>query len=188
MPVVNVEAHVDSPDVSLISCGGQATIPMVAAVAATCRIPYAEIVSTIASRSAGPGTRQSIDEFTSTTASGLEDVGGARRGKAIIILNPADPPIVMRNTVVCQLPEDYDADAIRPSVSTMERRVQEYVRGFRLRSAPVFDDNQVTILLDVTGGGDYLPAYAGNLDIMTAAAVRIGEDLALARLEHSARD
>jgi acetaldehyde dehydrogenase len=178
VPTVNLDAHLDAPDLSLISCGGQAAVPIVAAVARATTVPYAELVSTIASRSAGPGTRQNIDEFTRTTAAGLTEVGGARRGKAIIILNPAEPPILMRNTVFCAIPEGSDRAAIVASVREMCARVAEYVPGYRLRTAPVFDADRVSVFVEVEGAGDYLPRYAGNLDIMTAAAVRVGEELA----------
>lgn len=181
VPVVNLDAHRDAPDVNLITCGGQATIPMVAAVSAVCPVPYAEIVATIASRSAGPGTRENIDEFTRTTAAGVAEIGGAQRSKAIIVLNPAEPEILMRNTVFCALPDDADTDAIAQSIERMAARVAEYVPGYRLRTAPVFDAGRVAIFLEVEGAGDYLPAYAGNLDIMTAAAVRVGEELARRR-------
>jgi acetaldehyde dehydrogenase len=178
VPVVNLEAHWEAPDVNMITCGGQATIPIVAAVARVVPVDYAEIVATIASRSAGPGTRQSIDEFTRTTAKGLEEIGGAQRGKAIIILNPAEPPVMMRDTVFCSIPADADTAAIAASIEEMAGAVSAYVPGYRLRTAPVFDEGRVSIFLEVEGGGDYLPPYAGNLDIMTAAAVRVGEALA----------
>jgi acetaldehyde dehydrogenase len=192
VPPVNLDAHLDAPNVNLITCGGQATIPMVAAVRAVADVPYAEIVSTVASGSAGPGTRANIDEFTETTAHGLTTIGGAGRGKAIILLNPADPPILMRNTVYCALAADVDRAAIEASVAAMAERVAAYVPGYRVRGV-VFDEGpfatpagataaRVTILLEVTGKGDYLPAHAGNLDIMTAAAVRVGETLATRRL------
>jgi acetaldehyde dehydrogenase len=178
VPVVNLDTHWAAPDVNMISCGGQATIPMVAAVAAVAPVAYAEIVATIASLSAGPGTRQSIDSFTRTTARGLEEIGGAERGKAIIILNPADPPLVMSNTVYAVVPEGADEEAILASILEMRDRVAEYVPGYRLRTEPVFDRGRVAIFLEVEGAADYLPTYAGNLDIMTAAAVRVGEQLA----------
>jgi acetaldehyde dehydrogenase len=181
VPVVNIDSHWSAPDVNMISCGGQATIPMVAAVAAVAPVSYAEIVATIASLSAGPGTRQSIDSFTQTTARGLEEIGGAERGKAIIVLNPADPPLVMRNTVYLAVPDDADEDAILRSILEMRDRVAEYVPGYRLRTDPVFDRGRVTIFLEIEGAADYLPAYAGNLDVMTAAAVRVGEELARMR-------
>jgi len=178
VPVVNLDSHWAAPDVNMISCGGQATIPMVAAVAAVAPVAYAEIVATIASLSAGPGTRQSIDSFTRTTARGLEEIGGAERGKAIIILNPADPPLVMSNTVYAVVPEGADEEEILASILEMRDRVAEYVPGYRLRTEPVFDRGRVAIFLEVEGAADYLPTYAGNLDIMTAAAVRVGEQLA----------
>lgn len=188
VPVVNLGDQLDAPNVNLITCGGQATIPMVAAVSRVATVPYSEIVSTIASRSAGPGTRANIDEFTRTTAEALVSIGGAAHGKAIIVLNPADPPILMRNTVYCALAGDFDSAAIEASVRAMAATVTAYVPGYRVKGV-VFDDGpfatpggtaeaRVTVLLEVTGRGDYLPDYAGNLDIMTAAAVRVGEILA----------
>jgi acetaldehyde dehydrogenase len=178
VPVVNLEQHADAPDVNLISCGGQATIPIVAAVSQVTPVPYAEIVAAIASKSAGPGTRQSIDEFTRTTAKGLEEIGGAGRGKAIIVLNPADPPILMRNTIYCTVSDEIDREAVEASVLAMVERVAAYVPGYRLRAEPIFDDGRVTVIVEVEGAGDFLPLYAGNLDVMTAAAVRVGELLA----------
>jgi acetaldehyde dehydrogenase len=183
VPVVNLESHWDAPDVNLITCGGQATIPIVAAVSSVVDVAYAEIVATIASLSAGPGTRQSIDEFTRTTARGIEEIGGARRGKAIIVLNPADPPILMRDTVYCQIPDDADEQAIGDAIIATCERVARYVPGYRLRTDPVFDEGRVAVFLEVEGAGDYLPPYAGNLDIMTSAAVRVGEELARLRSE-----
>lgn len=187
VPPVNLGAHLDVPNVNLITCGGQATIPLVHAVNRVSPVRYAEIVPTVASRSAGPGTRQNTDEFTSTTARGLEVIGGAAMGKAIIILNPADPPIIMRNTIYC-IPEDEDVDdkRIRESVAQMVAEVQRYVPGYRLKNGPHFDRREtpwgertvVAMLLEIEGAGDYLPTYAGNLDIMTAAARRVGELLA----------
>lgn len=178
VPTVNLEQHWQAPDVNMITCGGQATIPMVAAVAAVTPVPYAEIVATIASLSAGPGTRESIDAFTRTTARGLEEIGGAERGKAIIILNPADPPLMMRDTVFCAISPDADRDAIRASVERMREQVASFVPGYRLRGEPIFEPERVAIFVEVEGAADYLPAYAGNLDIMTAAAVAVGERLA----------
>jgi acetaldehyde dehydrogenase len=189
VPPVNGEEHLDAPNVNLITCGGQATVPMVAAVNSVCPVPYAEIVSSVSSRSAGPGTRQNIDEFTKTTSDALVTVGGADRGKAIMVLNPADPPILMRNTVFCALPEGYDEDAITRSVTDMVAKVAEYVPGYRLKNEPVFEREhyrtpggdvpaRVVVLLEVEGAGDYFPPYAGNLDIMTASAVRVGTALA----------
>ena len=178
VPVVNLDGHLDAPDLNLITCGGQATIPIVHAVARVAPVPYAEIVSTVASASAGPGTRQNIDEFTAATARGLEEIGGAERGKAIIILNPADPPILMRNTVFCALPEGTDEEAVAASIHDMVSEVATYVPGYRLTTDPVFHENRVAVFLEVTGAGDFLPPFAGNLDIMTAAATRVGEQVA----------
>ena len=184
IPPVNLGAHMDEQNVNLITCGGQATIPLVHAVARVTPVPYAEMVSTIASLSAGPGTRQNIDEFTFTTARGVEVIGGAKQGKAIIILNPADPPILMRNTIYILLDsEDVDRKAIVDSVEEMVTAVQAYVPGYRLKNEPVFEVREtgegrktlVAMLLEVTGAGDFLPPYAGNLDIMTASARQVGE-------------
>ena len=182
VPPVNLKelAGRRAHDVNLISCGGQATIPMVAAVVRGQReggggVRYAEIVATVASRSAGPGTRRNIDEFTRTTARGLVDIGGAARGKAIIVLNPAEPPLVMRNTVHCLVDGEPRREAIERSVAAMAEDVRRYVPGYRVVNGPVFDGERVSVFLEVEGLGDYLPRYAGNLDIMTAAAVRAGE-------------
>ena len=184
IPPVNLGAHMDEPNVNLITCGGQATIPLVYAVSRVTPVPYAEMVSTVASLSAGPGTRQNIDEFTFTTARGIEVIGGATLGKAIIILNPADPPILMRNTIYVLLDsEDVDRQAIVDSVEEMVTSVQAYVPGYRLKNEPVFEIREmpegkrtlVAMLLEVTGAGDFLPPYAGNLDIMTASARQVGE-------------
>lgn len=181
VPSVNLDFQLDAPNVNLITCGGQATIPMVAAVNRVAPVEYAEIVATISSKSAGPGTRQNIDEFTHTTARGLVEVGGAARGKAIIILNPAEPPIMMRDTVYC-LVREADEAAITESVQRMAEEVKGYVPGYRLKAGPLFEPvaggYKVTIMVEVTGAGDYLPSYAGNLDIMTAAAVAVGEKFA----------
>jgi acetaldehyde dehydrogenase len=181
VPSVNLGAHLDAPNVNMVTCGGQATVPIVHAVSRVVDVPYAEIVASIASRSAGPGTRANIDEFTETTGRAVADVGGAARGKAIIILNPAEPPLLMRDTVICSIPADADRDAIRASVEAMADEVASYVPGYRLRVPPQFADDRVSIFLEVEGRGDFLPTYAGNLDIMTAAAVRVGEELARAR-------
>jgi acetaldehyde/propanal dehydrogenase len=162
-------------EVSMVSCGGQATIPMVAAVSRVQPVEYAEIVATVASRSVGPGTRQNIDEFTRTTAAAVERVGGARRGKAIIIINPAEPPLIMRDTIHCLTETDPDVEAITRSVHAMIAEVQRYVPGYVLKNGPVFDGRRVSTFVEVKGLGDYLPTYAGNLDIMTAAAVRTAE-------------
>jgi acetaldehyde/propanal dehydrogenase len=162
-------------DVNLVSCGGQATIPIVAAVARVQSVAYAEIVATVASKSAGPGTRKNIDEFTRTTARGLERVGGAKQGKAIIILNPAEPPLVMRNTVHCLTDSEPDRERIEKSLADMRDEVRRYVPGYRFKNDVVFDGRRVSVYLEVEGRGDFLPTYAGNLDIMTAAATRAGE-------------
>ncbi len=177
VPPVNLAEHLGKGErnVNMVTCGGQATIPMVAAVSRVQKVPYAEIVATVASRSAGPGTRKNIDEFTRTTAGAIAKVGGADKGKAIIILNPAKPPIMMRDTVHCLTAEKPDEQAITASVHAMLAEVQKYVPGYRLKNGPVFDGNRVSIFLEVEGLGDYLPKYAGNLDIMTAAASRTGE-------------
>ena len=177
VPPVNLHEHVGKQEtnVNMVSCGGQATIPMVAAVSRVQPVAYAEIVATVASKSAGPGTRKNIDEFTRTTANGLERVGGAGRGKAIIILNPAEPPLIMRDTIHCLTEDAPDEEAITRSVHEMLREVQKYVPGYQLKNGPVFDDRRVSIFMEVKGLGDYLPEYAGNLDIMTAAALRTGE-------------
>jgi acetaldehyde dehydrogenase len=188
VPTVNLDANLEAANLNMITCGGQATIPIVAAVTQAADVSYAEIISTVASRSAGPGTRANIDEFTQTTARGLASIGGARHGKAIIILNPADPPILMRNTVYCALGDDVDEAAITGSIRQMAERVARFVPGYLVKGI-VFDDGpfstpggirprRVTVLLEVTGRGDYLPPYAGNLDIMTSAAVQVGESLA----------
>jgi acetaldehyde dehydrogenase (acetylating) len=186
VPTVNMDAHLDEPNVNLITCGGQATIPIVHAVNRVAPVEYAEIVATIASRSAGPGTRANIDEFTQTTARGLELIGGAKRGKAIIILNPAEPPILMRDTVYALVdPERMDRHAITRSIYQTVESIQSYVPGYRLRSEPLFDGNKVTVFLEVEGAGDYLPTYAGNLDIMTAAAVKVAEEIAKHKLSNT---
>jgi acetaldehyde/propanal dehydrogenase len=180
VPPVNLAEHVGKREmnVNMVSCGGQATIPMVAAVSRVQPVSYGEIIATVASKSAGPGTRKNIDEFTRTTAHGIEKVGGAKRGKAIIILNPAEPPLIMRDTVHCLTEGTPDEARITASVQAMIREVQKYVPGYRLKNGPVFDGNRVSIYLEVEGLGDYLPKYAGNLDIMTASALRTGEMIA----------
>ena len=187
VPVVNLDGNFDSANLNMVSCGGQATIPMVAAVNRVSRVQYAEIVASIASKSAGPGTRANIDEFTQTTARAIESVGGAAKGKAIIVLNPADPPLMMRNTVFC-LSDDGDPTAIDASIRRMVDEVRAYVPGYRLKQEVQFEPFvsakmrglKTSIFLEVEGAGHYLPAYAGNLDIMTSAAMQTGERLALA--------
>lgn len=186
-PPVNLGEHLDADNVNLITCGGQATVPIVAAINQVAQVEYAEIVGTVASKSAGPGTRANIDEFTQTTAKALEVIGGAKKGKAIIILNPAEPPINMRNTIYCQVDEkNFDVQAIRDSITKMVKVIQEYVPGYSLRTEPIFDGNVVTVFTEVIGRGDYLPTYAGNLDIITAAAVKTAEEIAKKRLKVNA--
>lgn len=179
IPTVNLGVHLDAKNINLITCGGQATIPMVYAIHQVQPVEYAEIVATISSKSAGPGTRANIDEFTRTTARGIEEIGGAKKGKAIIILNPAEPPILMRDTIHVLVEGVLDKkDEIVASIRAMEEQVQAYVPGYRLKQEPIFDGNSVTVFLEVEGAGDYLPAYSGNLDIMTAAAVKVAEEWA----------
>ena len=193
IPPANLREHLDAPNVNMITCGGQATIPIVYAVSravaekdAKGGVPYAEIVASVSSVSAGPGTRANIDEFTKTTSKGVQTIGGAGRGKAIIILNPADPPMIMRDTIFCAIPEDADRDAIAKSIHEVVAEVQSYVPGYRLLNEPQFDEPSmhsggqalVTTFVEVEGAGDYLPPYAGNLDIMTAAATKVGEEIA----------
>jgi acetaldehyde/propanal dehydrogenase len=180
VPPVNLSEHVGKREmnVNMVSCGGQATIPIVAAVSRVQPVSYAEIVATVSSRSAGPGTRKNIDEFTRTTANGIEKVGGAKRGKAIIILNPAEPPLIMRDTVHCLTEGEPQQQQIHASIAAMIAEVQKYVPGYQLKNGPVFDGKRVSVWLEVAGLGDYLPKYAGNLDIMTAAALRTGEMIA----------
>jgi acetaldehyde dehydrogenase len=193
VPAVNLETHLFERNLNMVTCGGQATIPIVAAVSSVARTPYAEIVASIASQSAGPGTRANIDEFTETTSRAIEQVGSVARGKAIIVLNPAEPPLIMRDTVFC-IVENGDRDVIEASVNAMVANVQEYVPGYRLKQAVQFrrvlpggpeqdlldhpgraERMIVSVLLEVEGAGHYLPPYAGNLDIMTSAARRVGE-------------
>ena len=190
IPPANLREHLNAPNVNMITCGGQATIPIVYAVSRACRetggVPYAEIVASVSSVSAGPGTRANIDEFTKTTSKGVETIGGAKRGKAIIILNPADPPMIMRDTIFCAIAEDADRDAISRSIQDVVAEVQTYVPGYRLLNEPQFDEpsvvnggnHVVTTFVEVEGAGDYLPPYSGNLDIMTAAATKVGEEIA----------
>lgn len=177
VPPVNMKEHVGKGEmnVNMVTCGGQATIPIVAAISRVQPVKYGEIIATTASRSAGPGTRKNIDEFTRTTAGAIQKVGGAKKSKAIIILNPAEPPIVMRDTVHCLTETEPDQEKIAASIHTMIKEVQKYVPGYKLVNGPVFDGNRVSVFLEVEGLGDYLPKYAGNLDIMTAAAARAAE-------------
>ena len=177
VPSVNLEAQIGAGhrNVNMVTCGGQATIPMVAAVSRVQALAYGEIIATVSSKSVGPGTRKNIDEFTRTTARAVERVGGAQRGKAIIIINPAEPPLIMRDTVHCLTVDAPDQAAITESVQRMLAEVQKYVPGYRLKNGPVFEGNRVSVFLEVEGLGDYLPKYAGNLDIMTASAARTAE-------------
>lgn len=179
VPPVNLTANFDSPNVNMVTCGGQATIPIVHAISRVAPVEYAEIVATVSSKSAGPGTRANIDEFTHTTARAIEKVGGAEKGKAIIILNPAEPPVIMRDTVnaLIKTPH-YDEAEIVDSINRMVAEVQEYVPGYRLRGKPQFDGQRVSVFLEVEGAGDFFPAYSGNLDIMTAAAARVANEIA----------
>jgi acetaldehyde dehydrogenase len=196
VPVVNLDEHIDAANLNMVTCGGQATVPIVAAVNETAPVSYAEIVSSISSKSAGPGTRANIDEFTETTATALREVGGAQRSKAVMVLNPADPPIRMRNTVYCLVEGGCDHAAIEKSIMAMVDRVREYVPGYQLKRDVQFEtfgaDNalhipetgkflgtRVTVMLQVTGAAHYLPAYAGNLDIMTSAALTTAERIAV---------
>ena len=177
IPPVNLKDHVGKREVNvnMVTCGGQATIPMVYAVSRVQKVAYGEIVATVSSKSVGPGTRKNIDEFTRTTAGAVERVGGAAEGKAIIIINPADPPLIMRNTIHCLTEDEPDQEAITRSVHEMVAEVQKYVPGYTLKNGPVFDGKRITVWMEVAGLGDFLPRYAGNLDIMTAAALRTAE-------------
>jgi acetaldehyde dehydrogenase len=198
IPPVNLDEHLDVPNVNMITCGGQATIPMVAAVSRVVPVSYAEIVASVASLSAGPGTRQNIDEFTRTTSAGVSRIGGAQEGKAIIILSPAEPPMIMRDTIFCAVaPEAYETsrDEIAESVHRMVADVQQYVPGYRLLQEPQVEPPSdytkgrtlVSVFVEVEGAGDFLPPYAGNLDIMTAAAARVGDRIATSVVEGQAQ-
>lgn len=208
IPAVNLDQHLDAPNVNMVTCGGQATIPVVAAISRIVPVPYAEIVASIASRSAGPGTRANIDEFTETTSHAIESVGGAERGKAIIILNPAEPPLIMRDTVLALVvaPDESLHDEIRRSIGTMVADVAAYVPGYRLKQdvqitavpegqpvhtlladgSTAVPTHQVSVFLEVEGAAHYLPAYAGNLDIMTSAAIQVAERVALTSYQREA--
>lgn len=178
VPPVNLTENLDKLNVNMVTCGGQATIPIVHSINRIVQVEYAEIVATIASLSAGPGTRANIDEFTRTTSRAIEVVGGAKKGKAIIILNPAEPAVIMRDTVHVLVEKEGQEEAIKQSIKKMVVEVQKYVPGYKLTAEPIFEGKKVSVFLEVEGAADYLPAYAGNLDIMTAAAVQVGNKLA----------
>jgi acetaldehyde/propanal dehydrogenase len=182
LPTINLEqlAREQAPNVNMVSCAGQATIPMVKAVSQVQPVAYAEIVASLSSRSVGPGTRANLDEFTFTTSDAICAAGGARKGKAMVVINPAEPPVVMRNTIYCLTEGVPDEAVIRASVLAMVEKVQSYVPGYRLVNGPVFEGNRVAVFMEVLGAGDYLPHHAGNLDIMTAAATRTAEAFARA--------
>ncbi|TKI68128.1 acetaldehyde dehydrogenase (acetylating) [Lysinibacillus mangiferihumi] len=182
VPCANLEKYVAVDNVNMVTCGGQATIPIVYAINQVVDVTYAEIVATVASKSAGPGTRANIDEFTRTTARALEEVGGANKGKAIIILNPAEPPIMMRDTVHVLVNEGGKEEEITKAIEEIVNAVQQYVPGYRMTSAPIFEGQQISVFLEVEGAGDFFPPYSGNLDIMTAAAVQVGNQMA--KLQH----
>ncbi len=175
IPVVNLQEHSKELNVNLVSCGAQATVPIVAAINSITPVQYAETVSTLASRSAGPGTRQNIDEFTRTTARGVRDVGRAKKSKSIIVLNPAEPPIIMRNTVYAVVDLPVDEKGVRDSVMAMAEKIKSYVPGYKITVEPFLDGDHFTTCIEVTGAGDYLPPYSGNLDIITAVAVNVAE-------------
>jgi acetaldehyde dehydrogenase len=178
VPAINMDTNLEGDNFNMVTCGGQATIPMVAAVNQATPVEYAEIVATISSKSAGPGTRANIDEFTQTTAKAIVTVGGAKTGRAIILLNPAEPPILMRNTVYCRVQHPERLKEIRESVARMADKVRRYVPGYRVRLEPIADGNKITLMVEVEGEGAFLPKYAGNLDIITAAAMATGEKIA----------
>ncbi|MCA9531799.1 MAG: acetaldehyde dehydrogenase (acetylating) [Myxococcales bacterium] len=188
VPPVNLQEMVGrgEQNVNMVTCGGQATIPMVAAVSRVQEVEYGEIVATVSSKSAGPGTRKNIDEFTRTTARGVEAIGGAKTGKAIIIINPAEPPLMMRDTVHCLTKDTPDEAAIRKSIDAMVKEVRKYVPGYTVKNGPIFDGKRVSVFLEVEGLGDFLPKYAGNLDIMTAAGLRTAELIAEELIEADA--
>lgn len=184
-PTVNLKEHLDARNVNMVTCGGQATTPIIQAINAVAPVEYAEIVATISSKSAGPGTRANIDEFTETTSKAIEDLGGAKKGKAIIVLNPADPPILMRDTIFVLVEEDaMNEELITEAIEKRVAEVQEYVPGYRIRSKPLFDNNKISVFVEVEGAGDFLPAYSGNLDIMTASAVRVAEEFAKTKVSN----
>lgn len=174
VPVVNFKQHVNQKNINMVTCGGQATIPIVAAINSVCQVDYAEIIATAASKSAGLGTRQNIDEYTTTTKKAVEIVGGAKKAKAIIILNPAEPPITMRNTIYVKS-KNYDKSDVEGAIKAIVEQVKDYVPGYQVCVGPEFDGDLIKIVIEVAGAGDYLPEYAGNLDIMTAAAQKVGD-------------
>jgi acetaldehyde dehydrogenase len=183
VPAANLHEHLDKMNVNMVTCAGQATIPIVHAVASVTQVDYSEIVATVSSKSAGPGTRANIDEFTRTTSRAIADVGRAGRGKAIIVLNPAEPPLIMRDTIFCQVPADVDQILVTKAVEEVVTQVAQYVPGYRLKAPPQFattpnGTSRVAVFVEVEGAGDYFPPYAGNLDIMTAAGVAVGEQMA----------
>lgn len=178
VPPVNLQQSGELSNVNMITCGGQATIPIVHAINRIVPVTYAEIVATVSSKSAGPGTRANIDEFTRTTAKGIEKIGGAQKGKAIIILNPAEPPIMMRDTIHVLIGEEGKEVEIISSIKEMVQSVQQYVPGYRLLGEPIFEGKKLSVFIEVEGAGDFFPPYSGNLDIMTAAAAKVGEELA----------
>lgn len=178
IPPVNLTEHINERNVNMVTCGGQATVPIVAAINRVQQVEYGEIIATISSKSAGPGTRANIDEFTETTSKAIEAIGGAEKGRAIIILNPADPPILMRDTVRVLVKEEAKQKEILTAIQEMVRSVQEYVPGYHLRTEPIIEGHEITVFIEVEGAGDFLPNYAGNLDIMTSAATRVAEEIA----------
>jgi acetaldehyde dehydrogenase (acetylating) len=178
VPAANLSEHLEKGNVNMVTCGGQATIPIVYAINQVASLEYAEIVATVASKSAGPGTRANIDEFTRTTARAIEQVGGAKKGKAVIILNPAEPPIMMRDTIHVLAIDEVDEQAVTQAIQTIIAKVQEYVPGYHLKAQPIIDGKRVSVTLEVEGAGDYFPPYSGNLDIMTAAAAKVADELA----------
>ena len=178
VPAANLTEHLEKTNVNMVTCGGQATIPIVYAINSVVPLEYAEIVATVASKSAGPGTRANIDEFTRTTARAIEQIGGAKKGKAIIILNPAEPPIMMRDTIHVLTSEEGHEQAIIEAIHQVVKKVQEYVPGYHLKGEPLFDGKRVSVTLEVEGAGDFFPPYSGNLDIMTAAAAKVAEEMA----------
>jgi acetaldehyde dehydrogenase (acetylating) len=178
VPLANLEEHLEASNVNMVTCGGQATIPIVYAINRVTPVEYAEIVATVSSKSAGPGTRANIDEFTRTTSRAIEEIGGAKKGKAIIILNPAEPPIIMRDTIHALVTEEGKEDKIVASIKDAIESIQAYVPGYRMRGEPIFNGKQISVFIEVEGAGDYFPPYSGNLDIMTATAAKVANEMA----------